>query len=58
MKREDQDFENWAYDRWEEECEDHWIFGEKPLSFSQYLKENEKYLKEEYLKILNYNAVI
>lgn len=54
----EKEFELWAYDRWEEECEDHWIYGERIPSFSQYVKDNEKYLKEEYHKIVNCDAII
>lgn len=50
----EKEFELWAYDKWEEECEDHWIYGEKPISFNKYVKENEEKLRDEFSKIKRY----
>ena len=45
MTKKEKEFELWAYDMWEENCEERRVFGQECLSFSEYCKKNDAYLR-------------
>jgi hypothetical protein len=44
MTKEKQ-FELWAYDMWEENCEERAAFKQKCMSFTEYVEKNNAYLR-------------
>lgn len=50
MSREEKDFENWAYDMWEDNCAEREAFRQPCYSFAEYVKKNECWLRAWYKK--------
>jgi len=44
------DYSIWAYQRWEQCCEEREAFGEECLSLDEYLYKYKEYLHIEYIK--------
>ena len=43
-------FTEWAYQLWEENCEEHESFNEKHITFEDYCRKNKQFLHDEYIK--------
>jgi len=47
------DFTTWAYQQWEENCEEHDAYGECNITFDEYRTIYASYLRDEYIKEKN-----
>ncbi len=43
-------YTEWAYQLWEQNCEEHESFNEDHVTFEEYCRNNKQYLHDEYIK--------